>query len=100
MSCILPKGYVDTSFEKTLKLRLTRTNLTKAPSDFIHATSDQLLTDLDAESVKHLNAYQDPFGLEWLNVVPSKNLDLKLKDQQLRILLSLCLGAKIWEKQT
>ena len=79
------------------------------PSGFIqkHWTSplsdttfDQLITDLDVENVKRLNAYQDPFGSAWLNVVPSKNLDLKLTDQQLRISLSLRLGAKICEKHT
>ena len=61
---------------------------------------DQLITDLDADNVKRLNAYQDPFGSAWLNVVPSKNLGLKLTDQQLRISLSLRLGAKICEKHT
>ena len=88
---------------------LTKANLSEAPSDFIqkHWTSpwsdttfDQLITDLDVESVKRLNAYQDPFGSAWLNVVPSKNLGLKLTDQQLRISLSLRLGAKICEKHT
>ena len=52
------------------------------------------------ENVKKPNAYQDPFGSAWLNVVPSKNLGLKLTDQQLRISLSLRLGAKIWKKHT
>ena len=50
------------------------------------------------ENVKRLNAYQDPFGSAWLNVVPSKNLGLKLTDQQLRISLSLRLSAKICKK--
>ena len=94
LSCILPEDYVDASFEKALDLWLTRANLTEAPSDSIqkHWTSplsdaifDQFITDLDAENVKRLNAYQDPFGSAWLNVVPSKNLGLKLTDQQLRI---------------
>ena len=52
------------------------------------------------ENVKRLNAYQDPFGSAWLNVVPSKNLGLKLTDQQLRISLSVRLGPKICEKHT
>ena len=43
---------------------------------------------------------QDPSGSAWLNVVPSKNLGLKLTDQQLRISLSLRLGSKICEKHT
>ena len=83
LSCILPEDYVDASFEKALNLWLTKANLSEAPSDFIqkHWTSplsdttfDQLITDLDVENVKRLNAYQDPFGSAWLNVVPSKNL--------------------------
>ena len=109
LSCILPEDYVDASFEKALDLWLARANLTEAPSDSIQkhwtsplsdATFDQLITDLDAENVKRLNAYQDPFGSAWLNVVPSKNLGLKLTDQQLRISLSLRLGSKICEKHT
>ena len=107
LSCILPEDYVDASFEKALDLWLARANLTEAPSDSIQkhwtsplsdATFDQLITDLDAENVKRLNAYQDHFGSAWLNVVPSKNLGLKLTDQQLRISLSLRLGSKICEK--
>ena len=109
LSCILPEDYVDASFEKALNLWLTKANLSEAPSDFIQklwtsplsdTTFDQLITDLDAEKVKRLNAYQDPFGSAWLNVVPSKNLGVKLTDQQLRICLSLRLGAKVCEKHT
>ena len=109
LSCILPENYVDASFEKALNLWLEKSNLSEAPSDFIqkhwtaplsHVSFDQLITDLDAENVRRLNAYQDPFGSAWLNVVPSKNLGLKLTDQQLRISLSLRLGAKICEKHT
>ena len=81
LSCILPEDYVDASFEKTIKLWLTKANLSEAPPDFIQkhwtsplsdATFDQLITDLDVENVKRLNAYQDPFASAWLNVVPSK----------------------------
>ena len=106
LSCILPEDYVDASFEKALDLWLARANLTEAPSDSIQkhwtsplsdATFYQLITDLDAENVKRLNAHQDPFGSAWLNVVPSKNLGLKLTDQQLRILF-LRLGSKICGK--
>ena len=109
LSCILSEDYVDASFEKALDLWLTKANLSEAPSDFIqnHWTSplsdttfDQLITDLDVKNVKRLNAYQDPFGSAWLNVVPSKNLGQKLTDQQLRISLSLRLGSKICEKHT
>ena len=106
LSCILPEDYLDASFEKALNLWLTKANLSEAPSDFIqkhwrsplgNATFDQLITDLDVENVKRLNAYQDLFGSAWLNVVPSKILGLKFTDQQLRISLSLRLGSKICE---
>ena len=52
------------------------------------------------ENVERLNAYRDPFGSAWLNVLPSKNLCLKVTDQQLRISLSLRLGAKTCQKHT
>ena len=112
LSCILPEDNVDASFEKALNLWLTKADLSEALSDFIQnhwtspmsdATFDQRMTDLDGENVKRLNglnAYQDPFGFAWLNVVPSKNLGLKLTDQQLHISLSLRIGAKICEKNT
>ena len=88
---------------------LTKANLTEAPPDFIQnywtsplsdATFHQLITHLDAENVERLSAYQDPFGSAWLNVVSNKNLGSTLTDQQLRISLSLRLGAKICEKHT
>ena len=94
-SVVYPTGkHVDASFEKALNLWLTRTNLSKAPSDFIQkhwtslfsdATFEQLITDLDAKDVKRLIAYQDAFGSAWPNVVPSKDLGPKLIDHQLRI---------------
>ena len=109
LSCILPEDYVDASFKRAINLWLTKANLSEAPWDFIQkhwtpplsdATFDQLITDLDVENVKRLNAYQDPFGSAWLNFVPSKTLGLKLTDQQLCISLSFRLGAKICEKHT
>ena len=48
-----------------------------------------MIADLDAENGKRLNAYQHPFVSAWLNVV------LKLIDQQLRISLSIRMGAKL-----
>ena len=82
LSCILPEDYVDASFEKALDLWLARANLTEAPSDSIQkhwtsplsdATFDQLITDLDAENVKRLNAYQ---GMQVIspNAISPKNL--------------------------
>ena len=41
---------------------------------------DQLVADFDADNVKRLNAYQDPFGSAWLSVVPSKTRGPKTPD--------------------
>ena len=109
LSCILPEDYVDASFEKAPNLWLTSANLTEAPSDLIQkhwtsplndATFDQLITDINTKNVKRLNAFQDPFGSAWLNVVPNKNIGLKLTDQQPHISSSLRLCEKICEKHT
>ena len=43
-------------------------------------------------------AFQDRFGSQWLNVIPCKNLRLKLSNQQLRIAIGLRLGSKICER--
>ena len=41
------------------------------------------------------NAHQGKFVSQWLNVVPCKNVDQKLDDQQLRNSIGLRLGANI-----
>ena len=48
---------------------------------------------MDDKRSKVFNAHQGKFGSQWLNVVPCKNLGLKLDDQQLRISIGLRLGA-------
>ena len=48
--------------------------------------------------VKRFNAFQDRFGSQWLNVIPCKNLRLKLSNQQIRIAIGLRLGSKICER--
>ena len=50
---------------------------------------------MDDKRLKVLNAQQGKFGSHWMNVVPWKNLWLKLDDQPLRISIALRLGAKI-----
>ena len=50
---------------------------------------------MDGKRSKVFNAHQGKFGSQWLNVVPCKNLDLKLDDQQLLISIGLRLGANI-----
>ena len=44
---------------------------------------------------KIFNAHQGEFGSQWLNLVPCKNIGLKLDDQQFRISIGLGLGANI-----
>ena len=58
-------------------------------------TAQDLISRMDDKRWKVFNAYQGKFGSQWLNVVPCKNLGLKLDDQQLRISISLRLGANI-----
>ena len=43
-------------------------------------------------------AFQNIFGSQWLNVIPYKNLRLKLSKEQLRIAIGLRLGSKICER--
>ena len=57
-----------------------------------------LISRLEPTDVKRFNAFQDRFGSQWLNVIPCKNLKLKLSNQQLRIAIGLLLGSKISER--
>ena len=50
---------------------------------------------MDDKRSKVFNAHHGIFGSQWLNVVPCKNLGLKLDDQQFRISIGLRLGANI-----
>ena len=53
---------------------------------------------LESMDVKRFNAFQDRFGSQWLNVIPCKNLFLKMSNQQLRIAIGLQLGLKRCER--
>ena len=50
---------------------------------------------MDDKRSKVFNAHQGKFGSQWLNVVPCKNLGLKLDDLQLGTSIGLRLGANI-----
>ena len=63
-------------------------------------TAQDLISRLDDKRSKVFNDHQGKFGSQWLNVVPCKNLGLKLDDQQLRISNGLRLGANICVAQT
>ena len=58
-------------------------------------TAQDLISRMDDKRSKVFNAHQGKFGSQWLNVVPCKNLGLKLDDQQLQISIGLRLGANI-----
>ena len=58
-------------------------------------TAQDLISKMDDKRSKVFNAHQGKFGSQWLNVVPCKNLGLKLDDQQLRISTGSRLGANI-----
>ena len=57
-----------------------------------------LILRLEPTDIKRFNAFQDRFGSQWLNVIPCKNLRLKLSNQQLRIAIGFRLGSKICER--
>ena len=57
-----------------------------------------LILRLEPKDVKRFNAFQDRFGSQWLNVIPCKNLRIKLSNQQLRIAIGFILGSKICER--
>ena len=54
----------------------------------------ELILRLEPTDVKRFNAFQDRFGSQWLNVIPCKNLRLKLSNQQLRNAIGPRLGSK------
>ena len=57
--------------------------------------AQDLIFRMDDKRSKVFNAHQRNFGSLWLNVVPCKNLGLKLDDPRLRIAIGLRLGANI-----
>ena len=57
-----------------------------------------LILQLKPTDVNRFNAFQDRFGSQWLNVIPCKNLRLKMSNQQLRFAIGLRLGSKICER--
>ena len=97
------------SFTKALEKLLSLTNEKESPLDgtqknwtqpvFVK-TAQNLISRMDDKRSKVFNAHQSTFGSRWLNVVPCKNLGLKLDDQQLRISNGLRLGVNICNANT
>ena len=101
---IFSETFDDVSFTKALEKWLSLTNEQESPLDgtqknwtqpvFVKTAQD-LISRMDDKRLKVFNAHQGKLGSQWLNVVPCKNLGLKLDGQQLRISIGLRLGVNI-----
>ena len=94
LTTILSETFEDVSFTKALEKWLSLTNEQESPfygtqknwtQPVSVKTAQYLNCRMDDKRSKIFNAHQGTFGSQWLNVVPCKNLGLKLDDQQLRI---------------
>ena len=104
LSTIFSEFFEDVSFTRALERRMGLTNEQESPLDgtpknwtqpFYVKTAQDLISRMDEKRSKVFNAHQGKFGSQWPNVVPSKNLGLKLDDQQLRISIVVRLGVNI-----
>ena len=95
--------FEDVSFTKTPEKWLSLTKEQESPlggtqqnwtQPIYVKTAQALISRRDDKRSKVFNAHQGKFGSKWLNVIPSKNLGLKLDDQQLRITIGLRLGGQ------
>ena len=86
--------FEDVSFTKSLENWLSLTDEQESPIDgtqknwrqiFLVKTAQDLISRMDDKRSKIFNAHQGKYGSQWLNVVPCKNLGLKLDDQHIRI---------------
>ena len=83
--------------EQESPLNETQKNWTQ--SVFV-TTAQELIYRMDDKRSKVFNAHPGKLVSQWLNVVPCKNLGMKLDDQQLRFSIGLRLGANISVAQT
>ena len=104
LTTIFSETFEDASFTKVLEKWLSLTKEQESPLNrtqknwtqpFYVKTAQDLISRMDDKRSKFFSAHQGIFGSQWLNVVPCKNLGLKLDDQQLRISIGLRLGANI-----
>ena len=104
LSEIFGLEHVDGTYDDALKRWFDLGKIEMAPENGIQKNWTEPIFDseiadlilrLEPTDVKRLNAFQDRFGSQWLNVIPCKNLRLKLSNQQLRIAIGLRLGSKI-----
>ena len=104
LTTIFSETFKVVSFTEAFEKWLSLTNEQESPVDgtqnnwtqpvFVKTAQD-LISRMSDKRSKIFNAHQGKFGSQWLNVVPCKNLGLKLDDQQLRISIGLRLGANI-----
>ena len=101
---IFSDTFEDVSFSKALERWLSLTIEQVGPLDrtqkkwtqpVYFKTAQDLISRLDDKHSKDFNAHQATFVCQWLNVVPCKNLGLKIVNQQLRTSIGLRLGAII-----
>ena len=107
LSEIFGLEHVDGTYDDALKRWFDLGKIEMAPENEIQKNWTEPIFDseiadlilrLEPTDVKRFNAFQDRFGSQWLNVIPCKNLRLKLSNQQLRIAIGLRLGSKICER--
>ena len=103
VTTIFSEIFEDVSFTKALEKWLNLTNEQESSLEGTQKnwtqsvyvkTAQDLISRMDDKRSKVFNA-QGKIGSQWLNVVPCKNLGLKVDDQQLRISVDLRLGANI-----
>ena len=104
LTTIFSEAFEDVSNTKALEKWLSLKNEQESPLDGTQKnwtqpvyvkTAQDLISRMDDKRSKVFNVHQGNFGSQWLNVVPCKNLCLKLDNQQLRISIGLRLGANI-----
>ena len=102
LTTVFPEKFEDVSFTKALRKGLSLTNEQESPLDGTQKnwtqpvyvkTAQDLISRMDDKRSIVFTAHQGKFGSQWLNVVPCKNLGLKLDDQHIRISIGLRLGA-------
>ena len=104
LTTIFLETFVDVLFTKAVGIWLSLTNKQEGPLDgtqknltqpVLVRTAQELISRMDDKRSKVFIAHQGKFRSQCLNVVPCKNLGLKLDDQQLRSSIGLRLGANI-----
>ena len=107
LSKIFGLEHVDGTYDDALKWWFELGKIKMAPENEIQKNWTEPIFDseiadlilrLEPTDVKRFNAFQDRFGSQWLNVIPCKNLRLKLSNQQLRIAIGLRLGSKLCKR--